>query len=691
MRRGKLRVSACSQILSGCSESLLFNPIGEIIDIQTMRTTICDRMDVHRRDRQTLDPHSIRYPRVAFPHKIENDTNLKRQTNMEMTKVRISPTAASSSSALDHSRWNHSVSQIQRYVARFEDSVFQKALQRLQVDKARHSSDSEVWAQAVALAWGNAQDPHHGRAVLLEQDRHVCMSLLYDMVDDWATVGFSPHFARAMRTVFSLRRIVEILAVGLVLTRAQTLYQVILPGSATRDGRPLVGTHWFCELHNSTMMGPQTTAEKSPSTSPPVSSITCGATIPNPSRSCMKVPGTMDRRLYRLLYSPELGLQRIPAIAQWSQPQAAPLVVHGYPPAPTRVRPPPRQDPPTRTEQPMTTNTTAWVRGPQQSLPNQQAMRIPTQPNAPFHPPAGVIVLLGGSIPQTFPDDLHFVCGCSNFEPVESDFVVRTPKHDDDWRNAESKPERIRHLVQQGLASWAEPQTPQDPNDEEDASGSSCMVARPAAPRSIAAATTKTQQTLGLTVGHNELFREIARFHFQEKKLHAAPVADESQQQHITSSAPTAGVDHPRNGNNNNNTNNCSVSPVRPETRDVIHKAHCVAQHLQKSSSKHSRRRHAKTKALAVAKTKKKKARFRIWKPLLGPTVRRLKASQWSTVQFVEITDNVGHCKHMLEPLLRKARQLAVTSLSLSCSQPTNGVLPQPAATGTNAAARMEA
>ena len=645
-------------------------------------------------DRRSIRiPYSIRYPRVAFPHKIENDTNLKRQTNMEMTKVRISPTAASSSSALDHSRWNHYVSQIQRYVARFEDSVFQKALQRLQEDKARHSSDSEVWAQAVALAWGNAQDPYHGRAVLLEQDRYVCMSLLYDMVDDWATVGFSPHFALAMRTVFSLRRIVEILAVGLVLTRAQTLYQVILPGSATRDGRPLVGTHWFCELHNSTMMGPQTTAEKSPSTSPPVSSITCGATIPNPSRSCMKVPGTMDRRLYRLLYSPELGLQRIPAIAQWSQPQAAPMVVRGNPPAAaTRARPPPPppRDPPTRT----VPQAAVSVRGPQQSmLPNQQAMRIPTQPNVPFHPPPSVLVLLGGLIPQTFPDDLHFVCGCSNFEPVESEFVVRTTKHDDDdWTNPESKPERIRQLVQQGLASWAEPQTPQDPNDEEDASGPSTsnMAARLAAPWSIAAATTKTQQTLGITLGHNELFREIARFHFQEKILDAAPSADESQQQqqqYTTSSAPTAGVDHPRNDNNNNN-NNCSVSPVRPETRDVIHKAHCVAQHLQKSSSQHSRRRHHHDKALAAAQTKKA-ARFRIWKPLLGPTVRRLKASQWSTVQFVEISDNVGHCKHMLEPLLRKARQLAVPSLSSSSSKPKDSVLPQPA-TGTNAAARME-
>ena len=655
-------------------------------------------MDVHRRDRQTLDPHSIRYPRVAFPHKIENDTNLKRQTNMEMTKVRISPTAASSSSALDHSRWNHYVSQIQRYVARFEDSVFQKALQRLQEDKARHSSDSEVWAQAVALAWGNVQDPHHGRAVLLEQDRHVCMSLLYDMVDDWATVGFSPHFARAMRTVFTLRRIVEILAVGLVLTRAQTLYQVILPGSATRDGRPLVGTHWFCELHNSTMMGPQTTAEKSPSTSPPVSSITCGATIPNPSRSCMKVPGTMDRRLYRLLYSPELGLQRIPAIAQWSQPQAAPMVVHGYPPAPTRVRPPPpRLDPPTRTE-PMTTNTTARVRGPPSLLPNQQkAMRIPTQPNVPFHPPS-VLVLLGGSIPQTFPDDLHFVCGCSNFEPVESDFVVRTTKHnDDDWTNPESKQERIRQLVQQGLASWAKTQT-QAEVDADVASASGSMVTRPAAQQAIAA--TKTHQTLGITVGHNELFREIARMHFQDKKLQA-PTIERAQEEWTVHHHPIAeelGPQIPQSQedltNNSSDTHPSisprSVSPVRPETRDVIHKAHCVAQHLQKSSSKHSRRRHHHDKALALAKTKKQKARFRIWKPLLGPTVRRLKASQWSTVQFVEITDNVGHCKHMLEPLLRKARQLAIPSLSLSCSQPTNVVVPQPAATGTNAAARME-
>ncbi|KAL7570720.1 hypothetical protein ACA910_017842 [Epithemia clementina (nom. ined.)] len=194
---------------------------------------------------------------------------------------------------------------VQKFVDAYDDESYQQRLSRLYMD--RGTKGPEEWAKLFCLDFRDNNDD--ARALMLNQDRKECLCLLYDMVDEWKNHGFSPAFEDTIVRVFKARRIARILGVCLVMDRAQSLYKMILPAK-TSDGKEILGMHWYSELHfqNDTFASNQERLEWK-------------ELLSNYSGTA-----TMNKRLYRLLYSEALGLQGDKEFARWSQPQPANFV-----------------------------------------------------------------------------------------------------------------------------------------------------------------------------------------------------------------------------------------------------------------------------------------------------------------------------------------------------------------------------
>jgi len=189
---------------------------------------------------------------------------------------------------------------IQGFVDSFDQDEFQICLARLYHDL--RSQEPEVWARKLYLKLRD--DPFDPRASTLNQDRKTCLSLLYRLVNEWEAGGFSKEFECGIRQIFKVRRILRILGVCLIMDRCQSLYKMQILGNGS------VGMHWFCELHFN-----EATAADSAHHLTTDELLMWKTLLSNYSGK-----GTMNKRLYRLLYSKELGLQENELLSRWSKP-----------------------------------------------------------------------------------------------------------------------------------------------------------------------------------------------------------------------------------------------------------------------------------------------------------------------------------------------------------------------------------
>ena len=188
------------------------------------------------------------------------------------------------------------------FVKRYNEPDYQECLARLYHD--RSSRDPEEWAMKLYLDFRD--DPSNERAITLNQDRKKCLNLVYDLVNEWEKTEFSTEFEYAIKNVFKPRRLVRIFGVCLVMDRAQSLYKMILPERNDKE-ELIIGMHWFSILHfeNDSF----SSAEEREDWIKRLEYY--GGTA------------TMNKRLYRLLYSKVLNLQDDPVFAKWAQPQLA--------------------------------------------------------------------------------------------------------------------------------------------------------------------------------------------------------------------------------------------------------------------------------------------------------------------------------------------------------------------------------
>mmetsp|Transcript_10421 Transcript_10421/g.22983 ORF Transcript_10421/g.22983 Transcript_10421/m.22983 type:complete len:484 (+) Transcript_10421:117-1568(+) len=206
--------------------------------------------------------------------------------------------------------WHHhpSISEeirqsILQMVEEYDGTEFQTSLTRLYNDQRLSGLHLEAWARALYEAL--CHDPFDQRASSLNQDRKKCLSLLYKLVDLWESAGFSKEFEKAIDSLFKTRRILRILGVCLIMDRCQSLYKMELLGSA------VVGMHWYSKLHFNDA------ANKAHLTHQEM--LMWNHILANYSGSA-----TMNKRLYRLIYSEELKLQENELMAKWSKPCVAP-------------------------------------------------------------------------------------------------------------------------------------------------------------------------------------------------------------------------------------------------------------------------------------------------------------------------------------------------------------------------------
>ncbi|KAL7580352.1 hypothetical protein ACA910_004381 [Epithemia clementina (nom. ined.)] len=190
------------------------------------------------------------------------------------------------------------------FVQKYDEPQYQERLNRIYKDRSSH--DPEEWAHKLYLTFRD--DNSNPRALGLNQDRKACLNLLYDLVNAWEYFQFSSAFEEAMLTIFKPHRMARILGVCLVMDRAQSLYKMVLPAISPK-GEMIIGMHWFSDLHfQNSNLSPEEHEEW--------------------RKLLEKYSGTatMNKRLYRLLYSEKLDLRKDPVFAKWSHPQPATFV-----------------------------------------------------------------------------------------------------------------------------------------------------------------------------------------------------------------------------------------------------------------------------------------------------------------------------------------------------------------------------
>ena len=194
---------------------------------------------------------------------------------------------------------------VQLFVNIYDEPSFRDRLTRLYKD--RGSQDPETWAKNLYLLFRD--DPTNPRVLQLNHDRKSCLTLLYELVNEWNVKELSVEFENAIRKIFKPRRIARILGVCLVMDRAQALYKLV-QSAPTEDGKSITGMHWYSDLHVE-LETFETPSERDRWT-------TLLSNYPG--------TGTMNKRLYRLLYSKTLGLQNDELFARCCKPQVASFV-----------------------------------------------------------------------------------------------------------------------------------------------------------------------------------------------------------------------------------------------------------------------------------------------------------------------------------------------------------------------------
>ncbi|KAL7572680.1 hypothetical protein ACA910_010422 [Epithemia clementina (nom. ined.)] len=501
---------------------------------------------------------------------------------------------------------------VQDLLLLYNQESFQKKLYRLHQDKASH--DPEEWAKDLYMSrMHDPNDTVRTKALALDHDRRTCLQFLFHMMNMWQKHNDEyllpkGYFELAVFQYFQTWRIQNILSVCLVLTRAKVLYSVILPSDGAtpmNDGQAIVGSHWFCDLQRQDHQEQVKTIDV----------------------------GTMDRRLYRLLNSKVLKLQNDPAIARWSKPQAAPL--------PCLVKSDDKETKSICHFQHLSSNTIETRTTPveiKEDVPEMISWITITTPANSITPDSTQRHLPGRLIQTKYRHDLHYICGCSNFEPILIQINLST-KH----IAASDKTRLISHLVDEGkVLSFVQTAMINQASRSKNTTRSWQMRCKSYEDESKGA----HAQTC-ISLGHNEIFRAVAQKHYRT----------------IVASIRSSLVQ------------GSSTVMVREEALAVVRAAQTVARRIAQNP----------------------KAKFRVWKPVTGVLAdqddskaddslsgstgsnssrhlkngaassrrrgRRMKAANWADFSFVEITENEGHLRTMLEPPLRKARALALEAV----------------------------
>lgn len=191
---------------------------------------------------------------------------------------------------------------VERFVDAYDHPEFQAGLIRLYEDRGH--MDTEEWARLLYTTFRD--EPSNPRCIALNQDRKRSLELLYALVDEQKKHHFSvEEYEKAIMKIFKVRRLQRILGICLPMDKSQALYKMELNGTGT------VGMHWFSNPH----LDPTTTVL------PPKELQMWKNLLVNYSGT-----GTMNKRLYYLLSSEVLDLQKDPLLAKWFKPEPAVFV-----------------------------------------------------------------------------------------------------------------------------------------------------------------------------------------------------------------------------------------------------------------------------------------------------------------------------------------------------------------------------
>jgi len=140
---------------------------------------------------------------------------------------------------------------MREFVDQYDRDDYQDRLDRLYQDfNDSGSGNYNDWA--IKLYKIVRDNPLDDRAKQLNRDRGNCLKLIYSLVNRWdAWVKLDGHksevFEAAIEKVFQKRRLKRILAVCLVMDRAQCLY--VMRDLSQPKGSAPAGMPWFSELH----------------------------------------------------------------------------------------------------------------------------------------------------------------------------------------------------------------------------------------------------------------------------------------------------------------------------------------------------------------------------------------------------------------------------------------------------------
>ncbi|KAL7581412.1 hypothetical protein ACA910_021997 [Epithemia clementina (nom. ined.)] len=184
----------------------------------------------------------------------------------------------------------------------YESPDIQDALSRMEKD--RGDQEVEEWATALYKAFRDDLEDQRCRG--LNMDRKKCLELIYDVVREWEKHDYSTEFENDIAKVFKTRNLVRILTPCLAMDRAQALYKM---RNATNTS---YGIPWYSQLHMENDFAFESEEEQK-----------------EWFNYIDKLPGppphpSMNKRLFRLLFSDVFGLRKIESFKRWSKPAKVP-------------------------------------------------------------------------------------------------------------------------------------------------------------------------------------------------------------------------------------------------------------------------------------------------------------------------------------------------------------------------------
>jgi hypothetical protein len=130
---------------------------------------------------------------------------------------------------------------IDDFVILYDSKPFQASLGRIDLAQSGGKANAEEWAEA----WARKVLVHDEKAKDLNDDRKICLALLYRMCNCWQPDDDEPEATVSRKDIvkkFRNTRVVRILTLCVIMDRAQALYVMKLAGHP-------VGMHWYAQKH----------------------------------------------------------------------------------------------------------------------------------------------------------------------------------------------------------------------------------------------------------------------------------------------------------------------------------------------------------------------------------------------------------------------------------------------------------